>query len=339
MPALREVATRNQSAGRPRSQLYRIAHRIADRFEPRVAEAVVRAIVSLQDSIDLDDLASAVASGSLTQIEAAIQASRLGQLLQGRGGLEDTLHRTATTMGRAGADVLTGATGVQAQFNARDLTVVLFAREQSANLVTGVGEEAREAIRIIVAAGQEFGLTTRQQARAIREVVGLPHQWARAPLNLARDIREGREASALSRKLSAVDKAKIRSRMRRGSVTEEFVESMQRTYARRLTNLRSRTIARTETMAAANNGMRTGWRQARDDGVLPATARRHVIVTPDERLRGTHAAVPRMNEGGVGLDEPFNTPWGKLQGPPWAADPYNCRCSEGLSFPGLRGKL
>jgi hypothetical protein len=70
--------------------------------------------------------------------------------------------------------------------------------------------------------------------------------------------------------------------------------------------------------------------------VLPATARRVWIVTPDARLRPEHAAIPRMNPDGVGLDEPFRTPDGDFLNPP--IDP-NCRCGVGLIFPGLAGVL
>jgi hypothetical protein len=59
-------------------------------------------------------------------------------------------------------------------------------------------------------------------------------------------------------------------------------------------------------------------------------------VTPDDRLRETHAAVPGMNPDGVALDGTFETPLGRSSGPP--LEPL-CRCGEGLSFPGHKGVL
>ncbi|GEM_PF-6542437 len=322
---------RNRAAG-PKSRIYQIAHRIADRFSPAIAGAFLAALSRLDAGIDDAELASAVASGDVNAIAAAVGPSRLGAIFAGGYSLSKVLQDTAGAMGSAGADVLTEVTGIQTSFNAIDPNVVMFARERSSALVQDVTEDVIEAIRIVVATGKVEGLTVMRQSRIIREVVGLPPNWADAPSALARELRDGRFTS--SRRMSAIDKAQIRKRLREGTIDEDFIERMQSNYSRSLINRRAQNIARTESARSANHGMRTGWRQARDEGVLSEDTRRVVVVTVDERLRESHAAVPGMNKGGVGLDEPFRTPWGYLEGPPWAPDPYNCRCGEGLIFPG-----
>lgn len=324
-------------AGRPRSRLYEIVHRIEDRFGPRVAAAYAEAVLRLQSGIDEAELASAVAAGNVDAILSAIRPSRLSAIFAGKDSLSELLQRTAGATGDAGAKVLSGALGVDVSFNRIDPNVVMYARERAATRVVAVSEDVKEAVRIVVAVGAADGLTTRQQARAIREIVGLPPSWASAPLNLARELREG--TFTQTRRFSAVDKARIGKRLREGTVTESFIEEMRGKYARSLTNRRALNIARTETAFSANHGLREGWRQADKQGVLPATTKRVAIVTPDERLRPDHAAVPLMNEGGIGLKEAYDTPWGPQPGPPWPADPYNCRCSEGLIFPGREGVL
>lgn len=314
--------------GRPKSRFYTIAHRVAGRFEPKVAKAFTGAVGRLQRQLDLAEIRSALAGGELSAIEMAAGSGRLQALLAGDEGLRGALINTTTVTGKAGADVLTEVTGLEARFNARHPNVVLFAREQVGDLVVGVSDDVKEAVRIVVAAGADLGLTYGQQAVAIREVVGLPSNWARAPANLAQEIRAGRVD--YGRRLSAADKQKIRSRIKAGTVDEAFVEEMQATYARSLLNRRALNIARTESLRAAHHGQREAWRQAVEQGVLPTTVRRVAVVTPDDRLRFTHAQVPGMNPGGVGLDEPFSTPWGPMMGPPW--EPL-CRCAEGLIFP------
>lgn len=331
MPALRQVENRT---GRPRSRFFEIAQRISDRFGPLVAASFVEAITRLQAGIDDAALRSAIASGNLDLIEAAVAPTRLSALFLGGNALADQLQRTAAATGQAGAEVLSGVTGIEVGFNSVHPNVVMFARAQAAELVKQVTEDVQEAIRIVVATAQAEGLTTVQQARAIREVVGLPPNWVNAPLNLARELREGTFTE--TRRLSAIDKAQIRKRIREGTVDEAFVEQMERRYAESLTNRRALNIARTETQRAANHGQREGWKQARDQGVLPDTARRVWIVTPDDRLRETHAAVPTLNPGGVGLEEPFETPLGAVMGPPLET---NCRCGEGLIFPGQPGVI
>ena len=323
-----------QARGRPSSQFYRVAHRIAARFEPAIAQAFLNAIAALVVRIDDAALASGLAAMSLPEIEAAVGAEQLSGLLEANPALLEALTRTATYTGRAGADVLAEALGVAVQFNAADPNVVLFARTQAAELVVAVTEDVREAIRLVVALGSQLGITHVQQARAIRQVVGLPPNWAEAPLNLAAELRAGRFTS--TRRLSAADKAQIRSRLRKGTIDEAFIQRMQVKYANSLRNRRALNIARTESAKAATHGQMEGWRQAIQQGVLPRNTRRMWIVTPDDRLRETHRRVPILNPDGVRLDEPFQTDLGPSMGPPLEV---NCRCSLGLVFPGYRGVL
>lgn len=321
--------------GRPRSRSYEATHRVADRYETAVARAFLRAIERLKGRISVDELAKAIASGSILLVDTMSGLEDLGTILA-TTGLADLFTRTSRASGHAAMEILSDALGFDISFNDVDPRVVLAARQQTANLIVAVSETAREAVRTVTALGAEVGLTTRQQAVAIREVVGLPPNWARAPLNLARDIRQGDDVGATARRLSAADKARIRSRIARGTVSEEFVEEMQQKYAASLTNRRALNIARTETARAAVLGQQEGWRQAVKDGWLPATARMIWIVTSDDRLRETHAQVPLMNPEGVPIDGVFLTPLGPSAGPPLEV---NCRCGTGLVFPGMEGVL
>jgi hypothetical protein len=331
MSALRQVA--NQ-AGRPRSRIFEVAHRIAARFEPAVAASFLAAVGRLVDRIDEAALMAAVTSGRIDLISAAISPGDLSGILATDERLRRALLDTSQTMGRASAKVLSDVRGIEFGFSAVDPNVVIFARTQVAELVVAVGEDVREAIRIVVALGNEVGLTVEQQARAIREIVGLPPNWASAPVNLGRELRAGTFTS--TRRLSATDKAQIRARLAKGTVDEAFIGRMQDKYAASLLNRRSLNIARTETLRASHHGQRMAWKQATREGVLPSTVKRMFIVTPDDRLRETHAAVPGMNPDGVGVDEPFRTPLGYFMDPP--IEPL-CRCGTSLIFPGLSGVL
>lgn len=324
----------NARRGKPRPGSYKAAHRVAGRYAPRVASSFVRALARLNNYIATDDLLDALASGNPNLIVSAIAPHRLAALFLGDDSLESLLHQTAATTGRLGAEILADATGLSVGFNAVRPDVVLFARRQSATLVVAVTEDVAEAIRIVIAAGALEGIPPVRQAVAIRQVVGLPPNWAMAPTNLARELREGRFTS--SRRLSGADKQQIRSRLARGTMDEDFIATMQARYRDSLISRRAQNIAQTETMDAAHNGLHQSWRQAVEQGVLPDTARRHPIVTLDDRLRPTHAAIPGMNPDGVGMDQPFDTPFGARMNPPFEP---NCRCGVGLSFPGQPGVL
>lgn len=322
---------------RPRqSRSYRAAQRIAARLEVRVQATFLDAVERAVAGIDARELATALGTGRVGDIVDAARPESLARILDNEPRLEGELGAVSRVTGTAGAEIVEDAARVAFRFNVHDPNVVLYAREQVARLVVEIGPDTREAIRLVASLAAERGVTTVGQAKIIREVVGLPSVWAEAPLRFAEEIRAGQVAAATGRRISAADAAEIRARVAAGTVDDAFVDRMRGRYAQSLVNRRARNIARTETLDAANSGLRAGWRQAVADGVLPPTARRVVIVTPGEGHRASHSAIAAMNREGVGVDEPFQTPWGPMMGPPFET---NCKCGEGLIFPGREGAL
>ena len=307
--------------------------RVAERMEPQVSEAYLTAVAKYQKQIDEAAIRSALASGSQDALASAIGPSKLGSIMANGGEMEAAMANTIAAGGEASAQVLEAAFGVRpTSFKAVDPVAALFAREQAGTLIVQISAEVLEAVRIVLEAAQLYGLTVAQQARAIRTIVGLPPNWAGAPLNLANEIAEGWASKATGRRLSAIDKARIRKRIREGTVDQAFIDEMMGKYTASLLNRRALNIARTETIRSAIEGQHSLWEKGLKDGILPRSMRRMVLVTPDDRLRETHAAVPGMNVSGVKLDYPFSTPWGNRMNPPW--EPL-CRCGVGLIFPGF----
>lgn len=317
-------------------------------MEPAVADAFLSAVRRLQNRINEVDLLSAVATGGINSIMAATRSGELGLLLL-VSGVQDALQRTALATGQANASVLSEVLGVEFSFRATDPNAILYARQQSSLLVKQIEDDVREAIRIIVAAGQQYGLTVAEQATAIREVVGLPSVWASAPVNFGRELAAGEvsyERLLHDPRLPPAQRRGMRNRVKREiqdavdsgrNLDPAWRASQVRRYAENLRSRRALNIARTETLQAANFGQRESWRQAQSENVLPQTARRMWVVTPDDRLRETHAEVPGMNPDGVPIDGGvYDTPLGPSGGPPLEV---NCRCSEGLVFPGFEGVL
>jgi len=306
----------------------RMIKRVARRHGTQAAIRWARAVLAHQAVIDEAALRIAIRAGSVSRIETAIRTSQLQQNVQ--IALQAPLLGAAVGAGQGGAAILQEA-GFAATFNASHPNVVLFARTQAADLVVGIPRETRTVIRMVLAAGKAEGLTVVQQATAIREVVGLPPNWAQAPLNLAAELRAGDAAAATARRLSAVARQEIRSRIARGTITDSFIERMTKQYSDGLINRRAQTIARTESARAAHFGLHEEWDQALKADVLPANARQFWIVTPDDRLSLAHERIPGMNPEGRGLMEMFFTPDGVFPYPPTRP---NCRCSVGLGFPG-----
>jgi len=304
-------------------RFHKVAARLAKRFEPAVVSAWMRALSRFESGISERVLRAALVSGNVAAIDAAVGSSRFGQMMR---RLENPLRSTAAATGTASAQLLKQG-GFPMQFNAFHPNVVLFAREQVATLVVNIPADVRAAIRTVVALGAQEGLTVVQQARAIREVVGLPPNWSKAPLTLRKEILEGKLAKATGRRLSGVDKQLIRSRIQRGTVTTAFADKMKARYAKSLINSRALSIARFETLRAANFGQQQSWVQAIQQKALPQNSRRFWLVTADDRLSRSHAEIPGMNPDGRGMDEEFETPEGNFDFPPIRA---RCRCGIGL---------
>lgn len=332
----------------PDSPTRKATLRIAKAQEPKVAAVFLKSIEKLKTQINEANLAAAIATGGKSTVAAVGTVPVVGALTAEESALFDALFQTQTLTGTAASEIVSEASGLEVAFNAKDPNAVAHARTQTAKLVVEVSETTKEAIRVAIAAGQEIGLTPVQLARYVREVVGLPPNWINAPSKLERNLwdavdqalteaeRNAAARAAVNRRLSAVDKARIKNRIRLGTVDQAFVDEMREKYGKSLLNRRALNIARTETMRASNWGQHEAWRQAEREGVLPSSARRIVIITPDDRLRETHAQVAISNSEGVPINEPFDTPWGALMDPPWEP---SCRCGTGLIFPGLVGVL
>lgn len=324
MLALADAIAVNQGAGGPLMfRFHSVAARISKQFSTQTAASWMKALTQFRGGINETALRTALAGGNVAAIEAAVKGSGFGNMMR---ALEDPLARTARATGTASAKILNKA-GFPMQFNAVHPNVVLFARDQAATLAVSMTADVREAVRTVVALGAQQGLTVVQQARAIREVVGLPPNWAGAPLKLGDAIRTGDISGATRRRLSAATKQEIRSQIKKGTVTQAFIEKMEARYAASLTNRRALNIARTETLRASNFGQQESWVQAKEQGVLPADSRRFWIVTPDDRLSPEHAQIPALNPVGRGMEEDFDTPDGPFLFPPSRT---NCRCGIGL---------
>lgn len=319
-------ARRRAPSRRPIS-FQRLIKRISEQYGVQAATAWTKAVLGYQAQISDAALRAAIASGNVDAIAAVVGVTRLQQTVT--KALVGPFTAASQTVGGESARVLSGHS-IDAVFNAAHPNVILFAREQAAQLVVDIPRQTTQIIAEVIARGAERGLTVVEQARAIREVVGLPPNWALAPQSLADELSQGRIASATGRRLSAATKQKIRSAARRGTLTPSVIADFATEYAASLVNRRALNIARTETLRASNFGLTESWRQAQQQGVLPATARRFWIVTPDDRLSMEHARIPGMNKAGRRLNEAFFTPEGIFMHPPTRP---NCRCTVGLGFP------
>jgi len=174
--------------------------------------------------------------------------------------------------------------------------------------------------------GVRQALSPEDVAANIRDTITLTAQQSQAVANFRQLVETG-DPAVFARALRdqsfdnllemAVDGEDLRS---------DIVDQIVQSYADNYLDYRAKTIADTESMRAANLGLRESYRQAVDRGVFPAEAiKRFWLIALDEKTCQLCIDISDMNDQGVGVDEPFQGPDGEVDDPP---DPHPaCRCS------------
>ena len=280
------------------------AERIATQHEPDFRRAVQRAL--------------ALVTGRHASLEALIAAwGRSHDVVHAipwhlfETELSDRLYPKIldvlqSSIAAHGKDLLAHKIEGPGMFQLDNPEAVAWARRHAGELVQGISERSKEAIREIVSRLMAGDISAADAAERIRSVIGLAPRDAVALDNFRQGLlqRVAQNTMALDYAMLQVDQ-----------------------YRRRLLADRATLIARTETITAANQGQQQLWRQAVDRGFLdPARVKRRWIVTPDERLCYICAGIP--DNGPVGLHDPFQGGDGNLYDVP-PAHPA-CRCTMAL---------
>lgn len=317
-------------------QFWRILHKIADRNIGPVERAFLRAGGVAQASVNESALIVALHQRDGRAVLAALHLDIPSEQLRNQlaAVLRATLNQAAvatetamdlrdeaaapkggaTMRATASADLAltgfaegAGRSAVGFRFDLTNPQAVKWAQQHAAELVREVNKTIEKNIRRVIVRGFREGRTVDVMARDIRQLAGfgLTRRQSEAVENLRTRLEDVAE------------------------LTFEQIDAKVERYVAKQLRLRAKTIARTETMTASNQGQQELWRQTSESGLLGDDARRIFIVTPDDRLCEICAAVPDLNPDGVALDEPFQTPEGPVDTPP--VHP-NCRCSMGLVF-------
>lgn len=314
--------------------------RAIKRLQPRYARLFRESIDAIRDNVTLKALAERLEAGDVQGAINLVGTAPMVSHLQGAGN-GDSFKAVTFTGLAAGADVartnLPDRISLGIRFDMLNPRAVAFIDRYDARLIREVTDTTRKGVLSVVRSRMLEGRAPIQQARIIRETVGLTEKQSGAVVNFRRQLEgqtntpDGKSMQAAGRRrLSAPERAQAARQIRQGGMSQKQINGLVDTYRKRLVNLRANNISRTETSRAVHEGQLELWKQAQEQGLLPVDTKRKWIVTHDDRLRETHRAVPGMNEGGVALDQPFRTPFGPVMGPP--LEP-NCRCNVVLAVP------
>lgn len=309
-------------------------HRLAARFEPGIQRAVRTAIRRSRSATDLAAIEAELwrLSGlrrirrlrraDFRALHQIVMARPVGRGVVERGDLDGMFRAGA----EAGADELPPSARLAISFDRTNQEAVRYLERSEMRLIREIDDETRRGVEGIVRLGFTDGLQVREQARRIRETVGLTARQSRAVYNFRGQLLD-QEIGAADRRLSASEKAQVRRHARVGHLTEARIERLVARYRESLVNRRALNIARTETLRASNAGQQALWESAlAQDLIREDEAQREWVATLDDRVRPEHRAAHGQK---VGLKEPFVVGGAEYMQPPAGV---NCRCTTALAF-------
>ena len=274
---------------------WRRLHALVDDATPALRRAFLAAVASLRADLPMADLEAALEAHATDRVEALVPFDTFEQAMRAMGPQLDVL---ATAGAQDAVDRLPPAAQGAISFTLISPAVLAVAHQQAADLVREVTEETRRALRAIVADGYARGLHPRQQAKEIRQLVGLTTR---------------QQAAVAAYRQSLLD----------DGFTTAVAEKRAATYAQKLLTYRANLIAKTEAALAANEGQRAAWQALVAHGLLsPEQFEREWIAI----VRGACPICAALD----GKRAPLlggSYPDGSV-GPP---EHPACRCTEGLA--------
>lgn len=252
-------------------------HAIADRLEPELRRAFLAALDTLQKQLPLN---------VLTDLLEAQNFTALGELVA-QLKLPDTVVdalRAVMIAAAIEAGTFTGAR-IGLSFTLDNPAVIRWAERHVGQQIVGLEATTRDAVvqrvRDIVSRSIVEGIPPRQQARSIRDVVGLTEHQAKSVAL----YREGLIETETPRRQ---------------------IDRLVAARRKRMIAQRAEAIARTETIRAAERGKLQAWRDAVDEGLLDPTVTRRVwLATDDDR---TCPICRELDGKTIGFDSPDGFP-------------------------------
>lgn len=288
-----------------RAASYVLIDRIAAAMEPRLAGLFLQAVATRRGQIDEARLADALADGNTERALELIGADDLGRDLRRAGYLLSEVFRDA---GIAASAALSEQLGEEVAFSETGTRVRSWGAQRSEDLAAWARTSAEDAARKAIEHGGEQGWSGAEKAGAVLLTFGLASTLVAAVLNHRAELQAAGEPDA---------------------------DTQAAGYRDDLVRHRGQMFGSDQAYSAAQGGQGEAWRQAKDSGKLPASARRYWVTRGDRRVC---PECDGMHGQKRGLDEPFMSPAsgssyqhaGPFEGPH-----DGCRCA--LLIVGLRG--
>lgn len=303
------------------------AFAIAEAAERRVAEAIYAVFHRLAAATDR--IAVAAAQRSSLDIVRAVRTSAYDRhLAQAIDKLDPVFV--------AGGELMMGQSlrkaTLSVSFDARNEATSQFLRGYKMDLIRQIVADQERSVNATVLNSMIQGKAPKAMARAIMDVVGLT-RWQGQQVQAYREQLESLDPTALQRQLrdKRFDGPVARAIESGEALDGESIDRYVNRYRDNWMRYRAVTIARTETLRAANAGGRAAVQQRLADPELEGF---DVVKTwaakNDEKTRDSHRSMDGQEV--TGMDTPFTLPNGQPIRFPQdprapAEEAINCRCT------------
>jgi hypothetical protein len=276
---------------------------LALKLSKEMQKAVIEAWLAIRNEVDLRQLEAVLESGNWTSL--------LNQLDEaGVAAYEDavaTLQQAVAVVGEASASALAEFLNVNLSFELTNPEAVAALERLGADMVTNVSDETIVALREALTDAYRNGKTGSKVAKEIRDLIGLTRRDVIALGKLEADLAAQVEA---------------------GEITQAQADKFLDKWTKAKIRYRAQVIAEHELNRAGNMGQQMLWNQAEAEGLMPKTARREWVVTPDDRLCVLCAPMAGQQ---VAIGQPYTATTGAMIMTPQDIH-VRCRCSQRLVF-------
>ena len=311
----------------------------ADAYVKGISTAFLQVVDEIRNNlINIKEVEAALSQGNEQAILDSLHVRKMDDLLFGAGMKQDAFVFTNVYRNAFFDGAMVAISNLPAdlqkliRFDPLGERAVNILRTRGATLARELTASTEAGVRQALVNLTLQNATIPERARAIKQLIGLTSDQMKAVLNFRLQL-ETRQVLGVTvpsdRRLNAIEAAMVRRHMREGHFSQSQIDAMVDTYYQRLLRKRANDIARTESLNAVNSGQLELWEQGLDQGIFKDNEdRKYWIVTRDDRLRKTHAAIPSMNPQGVKIRSFFVTPFGTVSGPGDAnIGLINCRCT------------
>ena len=302
-------------------------------MEKKLSAAFLRAVEAFKGTVNMTKLTEALAAHDSNAAMAILGLDKgFSDALMGKGlsagvqSFRDALQATYAAGAKAAINQLPSRVSIELSFNLMSPEAISHLAAYDFGLIQQISSQTVETIREVITNAFTVGGSPAQQARQIREVIGLTANQEAAVANFREALETGNLRAAMDRALrdGRYDRTLLRNARNGTALDQAQVDKMVSRYNERFLNYRATTVARTESIRASNKGQQEAWSQAQTQGLLPKTVQRVWIVSGDD---DTCSECEDLDGETAGIGEEFAP---GIMEPP---DPHpSCRCTTALDL-------